>query len=63
MQVMMLLLAVLLSGCYEERAALRRDAYVRPDYTRAEIDAINAEIACRNLARNLLQIERCGVRR
>ena len=29
-------------------------------YTRADVDAINAEIACRNLARNLLQVERCG---
>lgn len=32
-------------------------------YTQAEVDAINAEIACRRLARNLLQIEQCGVRR
>jgi hypothetical protein len=29
-------------------------------YSRADVDAINAEIACRNLARNLVQIERCG---
>ena len=59
-----MLAAVALSGCVvDERAALRRDAYIRPDYTRAEIDAINAEIACRNMARNLLQIERCTVRR
>ena len=32
-------------------------------YTRNEIDAINAENACRSLARNQLQAARCGVRR
>ena len=35
-----------------------------PDlYTRTEVDAINAENACRSLARNQLQAARCGVRR
>ena len=53
-------LMMLLSGCYyvEERRVS-----VRETYTRAEIDAINAEVACRNMARSLLQIERCTVRR
>ena len=32
-------------------------------YTRNEIDALNAEITCRSLARNSLQAARCGVRR
>jgi hypothetical protein len=32
-------------------------------YTRAEIDAINAETQCRSLARNTLQAQRCGIRR
>lgn len=32
-------------------------------YTRSEVDAINAEITCRSLARNPLEIQRCGVRR
>jgi uncharacterized protein YceK len=32
-------------------------------YTRAEIDAINAETQCRSLARSSLQAARCGVRR
>jgi hypothetical protein len=32
-------------------------------YTRAEVDAINAEISCRSLARNPLQAQRCGIRR
>ena len=35
-----------------------------PDlYTRTEVDALNAEIACRANARNSLQAQRCGVRR
>jgi hypothetical protein len=53
-----MLAAIALSGCYEERRV-----GIREIYTRAEVDAINAEIACRNMARSLLQIERCGVRR
>lgn len=32
-------------------------------YTRYEIDAINAENACRQMARTLLQAQRCTVRR
>jgi hypothetical protein len=32
-------------------------------YTRAEIDAIHAEMACRTVARNALQAGLCGVRR
>jgi hypothetical protein len=32
-------------------------------YTRAEIDAINAEAECRRLARTMVQAQRCGVRR
>jgi hypothetical protein len=32
-------------------------------YTRSEIDAINAETMCRSLARDMLQAQRCGVRR
>jgi hypothetical protein len=52
----LVLLAVLLSGCLivTERP---------PFYTRYEVDAINAEVACRSLARNTLQMERCTVRR
>ena len=35
-----------------------------PDlYTRSDIDAINAEVACRANARNSLQASRCGIRR
>jgi hypothetical protein len=38
---------------------------VRPPelYTRPEVDAINAEASCRSLARNMLEAQRCGIRR
>lgn len=49
-----LALVVVLSGCQHVP-----ERY----YTRADVDAINAEMACRNLARNLLQIEKCSIRR
>jgi hypothetical protein len=70
---------LLLSGCTTIGGWLYPDArtnaaiYGVPDavvvtrppelYTRAEIDAINADMMCRTLARNPVQIQRCGVRR
>jgi uncharacterized lipoprotein YmbA len=56
MRVIAIISLLLLAGCYDPE----RDRYY---YTRADVDAINAQIACRNLARNVLQIERCVVRR
>lgn len=55
-----LLPALLLSGCMtiEDRATL--DSIALRSYTRAEVDAINAAIVCRDLARNLVQIARCN---
>jgi hypothetical protein len=32
-------------------------------YSKSEIDAINAEAECKRMARNLVQIARCGTRR
>jgi hypothetical protein len=32
-------------------------------YSRADVDAINAEIVCKQAARNLVQIARCETRR
>jgi hypothetical protein len=52
------LIAILLSGCIITTVTERP-----PFYTRYEIDAINAESACRNLARTIIQLERCTVRR
>ncbi|HXJ61297.1 MAG TPA: hypothetical protein VNU68_32025 [Verrucomicrobiae bacterium] len=61
------LLTLLLSGCsYGGGWWGRRDEItVRPPdlYTRPEVDAINAETQCRQLARTMLEAQRCGVRR
>ena len=68
----LLLLAPMLSSCalydswvYERREAIRQPALINiPEtYTKAEIDAINAEITCKSLARNSIQSARCGTRR
>ena len=58
MIVILALVAILLSGCIVT-AVTERPAY----YTRYEVDAIQAENNCRVLARNMLQLERCNVRR
>ena len=54
----LVLLAVLLSGCIVTTVTERP-----PFYTRYEIDSINAETACQQLARTIIQMERCTVRR
>jgi len=68
----MVLSAVWLASCaavYDtfgvRRETLRQPALIAiPEtYTRAEVDAINAETTCRSLARTPLQASRCGVRR
>jgi hypothetical protein len=50
------MLVLTLGGCL----ATVRDPIV---YTQAEVDAINAEAACKSLARTLLQATRCVTRR
>ena len=55
---LMILAAILLSGCIVTTIAERP-----PYYTRYEVDAITAENNCRALARNMLQMERCATRR
>ena len=53
------MLTILLGGCITAE-----DRYVFNDYyTRSQVDAINAEQQCKLLARNLVQINRCEVRR
>jgi len=49
--------AISLGGCVTDQDLAWMQANF---YSRADVDAINAEIACRQLARNLLQVERCG---
>ena len=51
------MLALPLAGCVTDQEIAWMNANF---YSRADVDAINAEIACRQLARNLLQVERCG---
>jgi hypothetical protein len=58
MPIALVAIAILLSGCIV--TAVTEKPYT---YSRYEIDAINAETACRALARNLIQMERCTIRR
>jgi hypothetical protein len=58
MPVALVAIAILLSGCIVTTVTERPYTY-----SRYEIDAINAETACRALARNIIQMERCTVRR
>jgi hypothetical protein len=55
------MLGFALSGCVTTDREV--SAYLERYYTRADVDAINAEMACRQLARNLVQVSRCAVRR
>jgi hypothetical protein len=55
------MLGFALSGCVITDREV--SAYLERYYTRADVDAINAEMACRQLARNLVQVSRCAVRR
>lgn len=53
--------SVILGGCW---ISDRDPAYMFNDYyTRSQVDYINAEQQCKMLARNLVQIARCDVRR
>ena len=48
---------VLTSGCAQQRIGL--EIYDPDVYRRAEVDAINAEMACKQTARTPVQIARC----
>ena len=63
-----ILIAIPLAGCIttEDRAvidAVAADSTRGMVYSRSEVDAINAEVACKAQARTLVQISRCEVRR
>ena len=66
-----LAIALLLTGCGSFRSIVnggeeaREEVIIRPPnvYSRADIDALNNELQCRQLARTMLQAQRCGVRR
>jgi hypothetical protein len=68
--VLLIALALLLSGCGNFRNSFgvgsgEEVVITRPPdlYTRAEVDALNAELQCRQLARTMLEAQRCGIRR
>jgi hypothetical protein len=48
---------VALAGCAKQRIGL--EIYDPDVYTRAEVDAVNAEMACKAQARTPVQIARC----
>jgi len=56
-----LLLPLLLTGCLtlEEQRQID-ESYRFRYYSRAEVDALNAALVCREQARNLVQIARCN---
>jgi hypothetical protein len=54
--------AASLAGCITTEDQRTIDAIVAQGYSRAQVDALNAEQQCKLLARNLVQIERCKVR-
>ncbi len=58
-----LLIVLPLGGCLTTEEALFINSNFERVPTRSEIEARNAEIACKNMARNLVQIARCEVRR
>jgi hypothetical protein len=55
-----LLIVLPLAGCITDR---EEGALLASYYNRAEVDAINAQMACKQAARNLVQIARCEIRR
>ncbi len=55
------MLGLVLGGCVTTDRDL--SAYLDRYYTRAEVDTLAAEMQCRHLARSLVQIARCNVRR
>jgi hypothetical protein len=60
---LLLPLLLLLTGCLTTEEALFINSNFDRVPTRSEIEARNAEIACKNMARTLVQIARCDVRR
>lgn len=49
---------VLLSGCAQQRIGI--ELFDPNVYTRADVDAINAEMQCKQTARTQIEIARCS---
>jgi len=54
------MLTLPLGGCLTDREAVFLQTQY---YSRADVDALNAEAECKRLARNLVQVARCSNRR
>ena len=57
---LILIAPLLLGGCITDR---EEGAFLSGYYSRADVDAITAQMACKNAARTMVQIARCEVRR
>ena len=57
------MLSVTLGGCLTTEEALYINSNFDRVPTRSEIEARDAQAACKAMARNLVQIARCDVRR
>ena len=65
MKVISLVVILALGGCaavYGPREPVPAVVFEEP-YSRADVDAITAAIACRQLARNSVEVARCDTRR
>lgn len=60
LRLTMMMLALTVGGCVTDQDVAW---LASTTYSRGEVDAINAEMACRQLAQNLVQVARCEVRR
>jgi hypothetical protein len=60
MRALIIALPLLLGGCITDR---EEGAFLSGYYSRADVDAITAQMACKQAARTLVQVARCEVRR
>jgi hypothetical protein len=60
MRALIIVLPLLLGGCITDR---EEGAFLSGYYSRADVDAITAQMACKQAARTLVQVARCEVRR
>jgi hypothetical protein len=65
--LLIICLPLMLAGCITDQDVAYLDryttGYLDRYYTRADVNAINAEMACKQLARTLVQVARCTVAR
>ena len=59
-KALLIALPLLLTGCITDR---EKGALLSGYYSRADVDAINAQIVCKQAARTVVQVARCEVQR